>query len=330
MWYGSGAWDVPHHAQLRRVRIQVALRKIGAVRILFAGTPDVALPSLRALVESEHEVVGVVTRAPAPKGRSKKLVPSPVQQLAEELGLPVLTPHRIGDATAEILALGPEAAAVVAYGGLIREPLLSAFPWLNLHFSLLPRWRGAAPVQRAIEAGDHLTGASVFQLEVGLDTGPVFGSIEAELDGTETSESLLADLAERGSPLLVEIFDSLARGEASSLPQVGEPTHAPRLLPEEGRIDWSAAAELISRHTRAFWSSPGTWTTLGGARMKIGPAQSDGVQPGEPGAVTLDGTRVLVGTGAGALVLDRVAPPGKQWMDASAWARGLREAVVFE
>lgn len=301
------------------------------MRILFAGTPDVALPALRALVASEHEIVGVVTRAPAPKGRSKTPVPSPVHQLAEELGLPVLTPHRIGDAIDEIRALRPEAAAVVAYGGLIREPLLSTFPWLNLHFSLLPRWRGAAPVQRALQAGDRVTGVNVFQIEAGLDTGPVYASAELALDGTETTESLLAQLAEIGAPILVETLSALGRGEAEPVPQEGEPTHAPRLLPEEGRIDWSMPAAEISRLTRAFWPAPGTWTTLGGARMKIGPALPDaGDSTGQPGSVALVGKRALVTTGGGAVVLERVAPPGKQWMDATAWARGLREAVIFE
>lgn len=302
------------------------------MRILFAGTPDVALPALRTLVASEHEVVGAVTRAPAAQGRSRRLVPSPVHQFAEELGIPVLTPRRIGDAISEILALRPDAAAVVAYGGLIRPPLLDAFPWLNLHFSLLPRWRGAAPVQRAIQAGDATSGVSVFRLEEGLDTGPVYASTSVPLDGAETSDGLLTALAEIGAPLLLETLDALERGTAQARPQEGEITLAPRLLPEEGRIDWGSPASQISRHTRAFWSSPGTWTTLGNARMKIGPVRaSEGNDPDvAPGTVALIGQRVLVAAGEGAVFLDRVAPPGKQWMDAAAWARGLRDKVVFQ
>ncbi|MDN5558741.1 MAG: methionyl-tRNA formyltransferase, partial [Ruaniaceae bacterium] len=177
-----------------------------------------------------------------------------------------------------------------------------------------------------------LTGVNVFLLEAGLDTGPVFAHAERELDGTETTESLLTELAEIGAPLLVETLDLLARGEAFSHPQRGEPTLAPRLLPEEGRIDWTAPAPAISRHTRAFWTSPGTWTTLGGARMKIGPVRAVEVNDPDaaPGTVAFIGKQALVAAGHGAVLLERVAPPGKQWMDAAAWARGLREQVIFQ
>lgn len=248
------------------------------------------------------------------------------------MGVPVLTPRRIGDAADEIMELAPDAAAVVAYGGLIRSPLLHAFPWVNLHFSLLPRWRGAAPVQRAIEAGDAVTGVNVFLLEEGLDTGPVYASAESPITARDTSESLLRSLADLGAPLLVSTMTAIGDGTAHATPQTGEVTLAPRLLPEEGRIDWSGSAAAISRLTRAFWPAPGTWTTLGGARMKIGPSQPADLPDAadHPGAVALVGKRVLVTTGDGALELERVAPPGKQWMDAAAWARGLRESVVFE
>lgn len=293
------------------------------------------MPSLIALLESEHEVVGVVTRPPAPKGRSKKLVPSPVEETARAAGVPVLTPRRIADSAAQIVSLDPDAAAVVAYGGLIPPALLDLFPWVNLHFSLLPRWRGAAPVQRAIEAGDRETGAVAFLLEEGLDTGPILAELRRPLDGTETSESLLAELSMSGVPLLISALDALADGSAAPRAQRGDATLAPRLLPADGRIDWRNPAERISRHTRAFWPSPGAWTELGGERVKIGPivdfssGTSESARSG-PGTVAVREGTVRVSTGEGDVVLDRIAPPGKQWMNAADWFRGLRSEAVFQ
>lgn len=301
------------------------------MRIIFAGTPSTAVPSLLRLAE-EHEIVTVLTRAPAPVGRKRVLTPSPVEEKARELGLDVLTPATLKDPGVQdqIRDYAPEAVAVVAYGLIIPEALLTVptHGWINLHFSLLPHWRGAAPVQHAIASGQKTTGIATFQIEKGLDTGPVFDMEEVEIGHRETAGELLDRLAVQGADLLARTLSALGSGTACAVPQEGEPTHAPQLRAADGRLDLTRSARELDAHIRGFTPAPGTWTTWDGDRVKIGPAVP--VEADLPvGEVRIDGDEVLLGTGEGALRLDRIAPPGKPWMAAADWGRGVRGAVVW-
>jgi methionyl-tRNA formyltransferase len=303
------------------------------MRLIFAGTPEAAVPSLEALAGSAHEIVSVVTRPPAPLGRKRVLTPSPVEAKAVELGLPVLRASRLrADETAELTALEADLAVIVAYGGLVREPLLSVprLGWVNLHFSLLPRWRGAAPVQRAIIAGDETTGVEVFQLEAGLDTGPVLASEEVGIGALETAGHLLARLAPIGARVLAETVDRLADGTAAGVPQEGEPTLAPKLELADGRLDWAEPAPRVFARIRGVTPEPGAWTTIGDRRLKVleaAPARD--TAPLAPGAVVRIGGVVLVGCGDGALELVQVQPEGRGAMPADAWLRGAGSDVVL-
>lgn len=303
------------------------------MRILFAGTPEPAVPSLHALLESEHEVVAVLTRPDARKGRGRTLHRSDVGAAADAAGIPVLTPRTLRDPEAqqEILAFGAEAAAVVAYGNLVPQPLLDAMPWVNLHFSLLPRWRGAAPVQRAIAAGDAETGAMTFLLEAGLDTGPVLGEIRRPILPTDTAGTLLEALAVDGAPLLVDAMTQLATGTAAPRPQPTEGiTLAPKVEVAEARVDWTEPADVVDRRIRAVTPAPGAWSVLtDGSRIKIGPVAA-AEEDLAPGRIDFRKNAVLVGCGDGAVQLGQVAPAGKAMMDAAAWGRGVREHVDFE
>lgn len=299
------------------------------MRLIFAGTPDAAVPSLEALAASSHEVVRVVTRPPAPLGRKRVLTPSPVHTAALRLGLPVLTAVRLGDEEAAVLtADGPDLAVVVAYGGLVREPLLSAprHGWINVHFSLLPRWRGAAPVQHALIAGDTTTGVDVFRLEAGLDTGPVLASTAVPIDPDETAGALLARLAPVGAEVLVGAVDAIAADRADAVPQVGEPTPAPKLSLDDGRLDWARPARQVLDRYRGCTPEPGAWTTAGERRLKVleaAVADRTGLEPGE----VEGGREVLVGCGDGAIRLLRVQPEGRGPMAAADWRRGAGERV---
>jgi methionyl-tRNA formyltransferase len=295
------------------------------LRIVYAGSPSAAVPSLRALIAGPHEVVAVVTREDAPLGRKRVLTPTPVAEVADEAGIRVVKANRLAPVADEILALDPDLGVVVAYGGLIREPLLSAprLGWINLHFSLLPRWRGAAPVQRAVMAGERETGAAVFHLVPELDAGPVYGELRRPIGARETSGHLLASLAEEGAELLVDIVDRLALGTATAVPQAGEPTLAPKLTIDDARIDWRASAELVDARIRGVTPEPGAFTELGGERLKILDAVlARGVAPLAPGALELRGGRVLIGTADGAIELVLVQPAGRRAMDAADWWRG--------
>jgi methionyl-tRNA formyltransferase len=266
------------------------------MRLLFAGTPAAAVPSLDALATTDHEIVRVVTRPPAPQGRRRVLTPSPVDARATVLGLPVLHAARFGPEATEVLAADhADLGVVVAYGALLREPLLSAprLGWINLHFSLLPRWRGAAPVQRAIIAGDTVTGASVFQLEAGLDTGPLLAVREVPIGALETAGHLLDRLAGIGAGVLRGVVDDLAAGTATSTPQRGEPTLAPKLTLEDGRLDWTEPADRVFARIRGCTPEPGAFTELDGLRIKVleAAAARDGAVP--PGEVRLESRRVL-------------------------------------
>lgn len=304
------------------------------MRVLFAGTPAVALPSLQALLDSSHEVVGVLTRPPAPVGRKRVLTPSPVHAFAHSHDLPVVTansPHQ-GEPMAQLQRLRPEVAAVVAYGALLREPALSLPPhgWINLHFSLLPAWRGAAPVQHAIRAGDTRTGLSTFRIEAGLDTGPVYATKTELIRPWDTAGDLLERMSLSGAPVLVSTVDAIAGGHAEPLAQASEGvSQAPRLVSADAQVPWSEPAEVVDRLIRASTPAPGAWTTLDGARVKIGPVRSepDGPPGGAaiaPAELTLHDGAVLVGTGSHPVRLTRLAPAGKGPMDAADWARGAR------
>lgn len=301
------------------------------MRLVFAGTPEPAVPSLRQLAASTHEVVAVVTRTDAPLGRKRVLTPSPVAAAADELGLPVIKADRLdADATARILEHDPDLGVIVAYGGLVREPLLSgpAHGWINLHFSLLPRWRGAAPVQRALIAGDPETGSSVFRLVPGLDAGDVFAEESRPVPADATAGDLLAQLAESGAHQLADVVDAIADGSAVAVPQAGEPTYAPKLTLEDGRIRWDEPREAVLARVRGVTPEPGAHTTVGGLRLKIAAAAAAGHDAPRlaPGRMTLHRRDVLVGTATDPVRLDRVQPAGKGAMRAADWWRGLRDA----
>jgi methionyl-tRNA formyltransferase len=301
------------------------------MRVLFAGTPETAVPSLEALLGSRHEVIAVLTRPDAPTGRGRHVEQSPVRHIAEQAGVEVLTPPRPRDPAflARLAELAPDACPVVAYGGLI-PPAALAVPkhgWINLHFSLLPAWRGAAPVQRAILAGDEITGACTFLLEAGLDTGPLFGNVTEEIRRTDTSGDLLARLAVDGARLLVATLDGVEEGRLVPIPQPAEGiTHAPKLTTEDARIDWKTPALHIDRQVRACTPAPGAWTTLDGERVKIFPVTPiPGVTGVEAGVLLADKRGLQVGTGSGHTVrLGDVQAQGKKRMAATDWARGSR------
>lgn len=306
------------------------------MRVLFAGTPAVAVPSLDALVNAGFEVVAVLTRPDAPVGRKRVLTPSPVAQRAAELGIEVIHAARLDAAAiAKISAVQPDVAAIVAYGGLV-PPAALGIPrhgWVNLHFSLLPAWRGAAPVQRSVMAGDDVTGAVTFQLEEGLDTGPVFGTLTESVKPQDTAGDLLERLSHSGAVLLAQTLSAIDAGKASPQPQAGEVTLAPKLTLEDGHLNWAHPALAISRQARGVTPEPGAWTLLDGQRVKLEPVRlRPDVAELAPGAVALNGKAVLVGTGSHAVELTRIQPAGKKMMAAADWARGMAslESVVFE
>ena len=306
------------------------------MRVLFAGTPAVAVPSLDALVDTGFDVVAVLTRPDAPVGRKRVLTPSPVAQRAAELGIPLIHAARLDvDAIAKISAVQPDVAAIVAYGGLV-PPAALGIPrhgWVNLHFSLLPAWRGAAPVQRSVMAGDDVTGAVTFQLEEGLDTGPVFGTLTEAVKAQDTAGDLLERLSHSGAVLLAQTLSAIDAGKASPRPQAGEVSLAPKLTLEDGHLNWAHPALAISRQARGVTPEPGAWTLLDGQRVKLEPVRlRPDVTDLAPGAAALQGKSVLVGTGSHAVELTRIQPAGKKMMAAADWARGMAslESVVFE
>jgi len=301
------------------------------MRLLFAGTPDAAVPALDALAAGPHEIVRVVTRPDAPRGRRRVPTPSPVAAEATALGLPLLHAARLDDAATEVLVADrADLGVVVAYGGLIREPLLSApaHGWINLHFSLLPRWRGAAPVQHALLAGDRTTGVAVFRLEAGLDTGPLLAVEEVGIEPLETAGALLDRLARIGATVLARAVDAIADGTAVPRPQEGEPTFAGKPALEDGRLDLAAPASAVLDRWRGTTPEPGAFTEVAGARLKVlelAPAADDDPLPA--GAVAAVGRRVLVGTGDVPVELVTVQPAGRTAMPAAAWLRGARTPV---
>lgn len=306
------------------------------MKILYAGTPSVAVPPLVHLAEQpDVEIVAVLTRTDAPVGRKKVLTPSPVADEARRRGIPLLKANRVDpELTERIRGLGAEVAAVVAYGALVPQPALDAVPhgWINLHFSLLPQWRGAAPVQRALMAGDTVLGASTFLLEAGLDTGPVLGSMTDEVRPEDTAGTVLERLSRTAAPLLADSLRAVVEGSARPAPQQGDVTLAPKLTAEDGRVRWSDPAVAVVHRVRGATPEPGAWTRLDDRRFKLDRvAARPDVRGLAPGECVLRGDAVLVGTGSHAVQLSTVQPAGKKTMDAAAWARGRRteEKVVF-
>jgi methionyl-tRNA formyltransferase len=301
------------------------------VRLVFAGTPEPAVPSLARLVESpRHDVVAVLTRPDAASGRRGKPSPSPVARFAAEHDIPVLRPSKPNsdEFIKELAALEPECCAVVAYGALLREGLLAVptHGWINLHFSLLPAWRGAAPVQAAIAAGDTVTGATTFQIEPALDSGPVYGVVTETVRPTDTTGELLERLSISGAALLTTTLDGIADGTLTPVPQPPDGvTIAPKVTVEEARVRWHLPAHVVERRIRAVTPNPGAWTMIGDLRVKLGPvAPADTAEPLPPGAIRVERKAVLVGTGSQPVALGVVQPPGKKPMNATDWARGAR------
>ena len=299
------------------------------MRIIFAGTPEAAVPTLRSLLSSSHEVALVITRPPARRGRGKTMHPSPVAEIATESGVELLetTTLKTAEIAQRIEDVQADLGVVVAYGGLVPPNVLAmpAHGWVNLHFSDLPRWRGAAPVQWAIREGDATTASCVFNLEEGLDTGDVYSRVEVPI-GRESAGELLASMAEAGASQVLRVVDALADGNTTAVPQSVEGlTHARRLEHIDGYVSFTHDAAHEDRVIRSVTPNPGAYTVLpDGARMKLDKAAP--VDRGDlaPGQLEVTKKQVTVGCASGALVLGKVAPAGKSWMDAAAWARGAR------
>ena len=294
--------------------------------IVFAGSPAAAVPSLQALAASRHDVAAVLTREDSPQGRRRELTPTAVAVSATELGLPIIRANRLaGAATEAVTALRPDLGVIVAYGGFVREPLLTVprLGWINLHFSLLPRWRGAAPVQRAIIAGDEVSGASVFQLVPELDAGDVFGQFTQAIGANETAGHLLDSLSVGGAELLVRVVNSLADGVARAEPQRGDVTLAPKLDLSDAELDFAQHASTVQNRVRGVTPEPGAFTRVDDTRIKILEAV---IQRDEPqlaaGQLELRDGRVLVGTASDPIELVSVQPAGKRAMKATDWWRG--------
>lgn len=303
------------------------------MRILFAGTPEFAVPSLAALASAGHEVAGVITREDAPLGRKRVLTPSPVAAAAEKLGIETLKANRLGEpATEWAEALAPDLGVIVAYGGLVREPLLSTprLGWINLHFSELPRWRGAAPVQRALMAGEQRLGVTVFRLVEALDAGAVLTRDAREFaPGTSAGEALTS-LAEFGTGALLEAVAALAADPEAGDPQVGETTYAHKLSRADGRIELAATTAEILAHWAGVTPEPGAFAMHGDAPLKLTELRPrEGRGAGSPGTVTLVGGAAVLHSSDGELELARVQPAGKPAMDGAAWLRGRGGEAVL-
>jgi methionyl-tRNA formyltransferase len=302
------------------------------MRVVFAGTPEVAVPALDALAASPHEVVGVVTRPDAPAGRGRSVSASPVAQRAAELGVPVLRPKHPKDPgfQEQLARLRPDCCPVVAYGALLPQSALDIprHGWVNLHFSLLPAWRGAAPVQHALLAGDEVTGTTTFRIVKELDAGPTYGLMTEAVRPTDTAGDLLARLAVGGAQLLVATLDGIESGQLQAREQPAEGISlAPKIQVEDARVRWAEPAASVDRRVRACTPAPGAWTTFDGDRFKLGPVVLEHAEePLDPGVLEVRKNAVLVGTGTRPVRLGVVTPPGKKQMAAADWARGARVA----
>ncbi|MBP0462185.1 methionyl-tRNA formyltransferase [Streptomyces montanisoli] len=303
------------------------------MKLVFAGTPEVAVPALDALIASDrHEVAAVVTRPDAPSGRGRRLVASPVAQRAEEAGIEILRPAKPRDADflARLREIAPDCCPVVAYGALLPRVALDvpAHGWVNLHFSLLPAWRGAAPVQHAVMAGDAVTGASTFQIEEGLDSGPVYGVVTEAVRPTDTSGDLLTRLAFAGAGLLAATMDGIEDGTLKAAPQPAEGVSlAPKLSVEDAQVHWDAPALRVDRVVRGCTPAPGAWTVFRGERLKlVHVTPAPGHDDLAPGVLAVGKNNVYAGTGSTPVELLWVQPQGKKPMRAADWARGVRIA----
>jgi methionyl-tRNA formyltransferase len=302
------------------------------MRLVFAGTPQTAVPALDALLTSRHDVVAVVTRPGAPAGRGRKVESSAVAQRAAEAGLEVLAPARARDPAFQerLREIGPDCCPMVAYGALIPQTALDIpkFGWVNLHFSVLPAWRGAAPVQHAILHGDDVTGASTFRVVAELDAGPVYGVLTEPVRPRDTSGDLLERLSHSGAELLVATLDGIEAGTLTAIPQPAEGvSFAPKVTAADARVDWKLPALAIDRLIRASTPDPGAWTDYQGARLKLGPVSVADPPAGPalaPGELRADRQAVYAGTGSRPVRLGEVQAEGKRRMAASDWARGLR------
>ncbi|GAA3006874.1 methionyl-tRNA formyltransferase [Actinokineospora diospyrosa] len=300
------------------------------MRLVFAGTPEVALPSLRALIASRHEVAAVITRPDAPAGRGRHTSRSPVGELADEHGIEVLTPHKASDPAFldRLREIGPDLCPVVAYGALLRQAALDIPPhgWVNLHFSVLPAWRGAAPVQAAIRHGDEITGASTFRIVRELDAGPVFGVLTEPIRPDDTAGVLLERLAEAGAGLLTSTVDGIESAELAAVEQPADGvSYAAKISVDDAKVDFARPGLAVDRLVRAVTPEPGAWAWFRGERLKLGPltrAESD--TPLAPGEVLVERKRVLVGTATWPVSLGEVQAQGKKRMQATDWARGSR------
>ncbi|GAA4814355.1 methionyl-tRNA formyltransferase [Tomitella cavernea] len=300
------------------------------MRLIFAGTPEAAVPSLRELIDSpRHEVIAVVTRPDAAAGRGRRTDRSPVGRLADEAGIEVLTPVRASDPdfVERLRALAPDCCPVVAYGNLLPADVLAVpvHGWVNLHFSLLPAWRGAAPVQAAIAAGDAMTGAATFFIEPALDTGPVYGVVTETIGDEDTAGDLLGRLADAGARLLAATMDGIEDGTLTAVPQSGDGvSYAEKIAVEGARVQWRNPALAVDRGVRSVTPDPGAWTMLGEVRLKLGPVRPAGGRGLAPGRIEATKKSVFAGTGTDAVALSWVQPPGKRQMRAADWARGAR------
>ncbi|MDQ2626415.1 MAG: methionyl-tRNA formyltransferase [Actinomycetota bacterium] len=302
------------------------------MRIVFAGTPDTALPSLQRLIDSpRHEVAAVLTRPDAVSGRRGRPQPSPVARLALDHDIPVLRPAKPNapEFVAELSELAPECCPVVAYGALLRDGLLAVpvHGWINLHFSLLPAWRGASPVQAAIAAGDEVTGATTFRIEPDLDSGPVYGVATETIRAGDTAGDLLGRLAVSGAELLAATLDGIADGALTAVPQSPDGvSYASKISVEDARVRWELPAAVIDRRIRSVTPNPGAWTAIDELRIKLGPISITEEAPTSlaPGDIHVDRRSVWVGTGSTPVRLGQIQPPGKKFMDAADWARGAR------
>lgn len=309
------------------------------MRVVFAGTPTPAATALQALLDSHHDVVAVLTRPDAPRGRGRRLYPSPVSELAEAHDVPVIKTSTLKDESVidSLAEYKPDCIPVVAYGALVPPNVLTLprWGWVNLHFSLLPRWRGAAPVQRAIEAGDKETGVTVFRIEEGLDTGDIFASVPADIADDDTAGSLMERLTDQGAQVLVDTLDSIENGSATPTPQSDDgATYAKKISTEDTRIDWNKPASTVDQSIRAVTPDPGAWTLLEDDRIRVGAVQPifDPRDPIEkslalsPGEIAWKKNRVWVGTADYPVQLGSVQAPGKKMMEAGAWVRGAHLA----
>ena len=300
------------------------------MRLVFAGTPEAAVPALDALLASRHEVAAVVTRPDAPAGRGRRVEASPVARRAASAGLEVLTPDRPRDPEflARLREIGPDCCPVAAYGALLPQAALDIPPhgWVNLHFSILPAWRGAAPVQHAILHGDDVTGASTFLIVKDLDAGPVYGVLTEPIRPGDTTGTLLGRLAHSGAELLVATLDGIDDGTVRAVPQPAEGvSFAPKVTSADAQVDWKLPAHVVDRQIRACTPDPGAWTELDGVRLKLGPVSiEDSDQDLAPGELQAGRGAVLAGTGSRPVRLGDVQAPGKRRMTAPEWARGLR------